>query len=80
MTFINRMIKQAKTAPPAEFTIRPNQVNALAEYMLGSMAETPTKYLRLYVRNQLLLGRCKLFNIPIRVIGEHINEHDPLRL
>ena len=75
MTFINVLLQQAQADPqPAELTIRPGQVDDVADYLAnmtyfsidgGRAMETS----RLFIQNQLLLGRVKLLGVPIRVIG-----------
>lgn len=73
MTFINTLIKQAKAEPkPAELTIRPAQVNAMSNHIMGCsralLVDSETN--RLFIQNQLLLGRIKLLDVPIRVVGK----------
>ncbi len=79
MTFIESLFYQVQAAypPPKELTIRPGQVDDVADYLVGMpyfsiifAREIETN--RLFIQNQLLLGRVKLLGVPIRVIGQYV--------
>lgn len=66
MNLIKRLKDLAAADPmPAELVIRPYEVPAVTDHILASvLADECT---RLFVQNQILLGRVRLLNVPIKV-------------
>jgi len=71
MTFINRLISEAKAEPPPrELNIRPNQVRAMAEHC-RSCASPYIKYpTREQLEQTIRDGGLRLLNVPVRVLGK----------
>lgn len=64
-TIIDRLIGRA-TKRPAALLIRPSDVNAVTDHILASVRKADESS-RMFVQNQILLGRVKLLGVPIRV-------------
>lgn len=64
-TIIDRLTGRA-TKRPAALLIRPRDVNVVTAHILAS-ARKADESSRLFVQNQILLGRVKLLGVPIKV-------------
>ena len=71
MTFINRLIKEAKSEPPPrELTIRPNQVRAMAEHCQSCTSHFLNAPKIEEIEEWIRAGALRLLGVPVRVLGQ----------